>query len=111
MATYGFMCPTPKGHCSGTLGKLNGGLDKLGLKKHGTPEEAMKCYSRYLVNVKGCEKLSSREFKHPNGGGIEVLTKVSKFGTRLRSGKRGEGESRGSINRGNPVSHVAITGS
>lgn len=51
MATYGWLCPTPKGHCKGTPAKLSSGLDKLGLKKHGNPKEAMDCYTAYLVNV------------------------------------------------------------
>jgi hypothetical protein len=76
---------------------LSASLDKKGIKKHGSPEEAQKCYGSYLVNVVGCTKLSSREFKHPDGP-IEVLTKAARFGARLRSGKHGEtgqGKSRG----------------
>lgn len=108
MATYGYLCPTPKQHCSGTIAKLNAGLDKRGIKKHGDQKSAMKCYATYLTSVLGCEKLSNREFRHPNGGPIEVLSRESQFGARLRSGKRGEGNAIGSVNRGMPVSHAAV---
>lgn len=58
----------------------------------------MDCYSRYLTNVLGYTKINKREFRPPNGGPIEMLSKESRFGTRLRSGKSGEtgqGKSRG----------------
>jgi hypothetical protein len=107
MAVYGFLCITPRVHCSGTPAKLNAGLEKRGLKKHGSPNEAMCCYASYLENVVGCEKLSDREFRHPNGGPIEVLTRASRFGCVLRSGKRGDNMGTGS-DRGMPKSHAAI---
>jgi len=107
MATYAFLCPTPKQHCSGTLAKLNGSLDKNGYKKHGTAKESMKCYENYLIRVKGCSKLSSREFRHPDGP-IEILNKEHSFGCRLRAGKRGEGSSIGKANRGMPQKHAAV---
>ena len=106
MSTYAYMCPTPKEHCKGSLAKLNGALDKQGLKKHGTSKSAMDCYCAYLVNVLGCEKVSNREYKHPNGP-IEVLSRPNKFGTRLRGGK---GDDKGStkMTRGVPLRHGGI---
>lgn len=106
MAVYGYLCPTPKQFCSGTLAKLSAGLDKKGIKKHGSPKEAMKCYGDYLQNELGCTKLSNREFQHPNGGGIEVLSKESHFGCVLRSGKRGDKMS--ASDRGMPKKHAAV---
>lgn len=50
----------------------------------------MRCYGQYLVSVCGCTKISAREFKHPNDGPIEVLTKAARFGARLRTGKGGD---------------------
>jgi len=90
MATYGYLCPTPKGHCKGTPAKLSAGIEKIGLKKHGSAEEAMSCYSAYLVDVLGAEKLSRREFRLPNDGGIMLLSKPHSFGARLKAGKRGD---------------------
>lgn len=107
MATYAFLCPTPKENCCGTLAKLNGSLDKRGIKKHGSPESAMQCYRKYLVDVVGCVQISSREFRRPEGG-IEFLSKASRFGARLRAGKRGEGGSIGAANRGMPLKHGGV---
>lgn len=107
MATYGYMCPTPKDKCCGSGSNLSASLDKKGIKKHGSSEEAFNCYASYLVNHCGCERISAREFKHPNGGGIEVLSRKAKFGERLRSGK--SGESGQSKSRGMPsVRHGGV---
>lgn len=108
MANYGYMCPTPKEFCAAPLAKLNAGLDKKGIKKHGTRKEAMQCYAHYLVNHKNCTKLSKREFKHPNGP-IEVLSRESQFGCELRAGKRGDNMA--ASDRGMPKAHAAITSS
>lgn len=97
MATYGYLCPTPHAHCLGSLAVLSSSLDKKHLKKHNSPDEAKRCYTRYLVGILGCERLTASEYRHPNGP-IEVLTKTSRFGARLRTGKHGEtgqGKSRG----------------
>lgn len=106
MAIYGYLCPTPRQHCSGTPAKLSAGLEKRGLKKHGSTKEAMNCYASYLQDVLGCEKLSKREFRHPNGGAIEVLTRESHFGCVLRSGKRGDNMA--TSDRGMPKPHAAM---
>lgn len=97
MAIYGYLCPTPKENCCGSLAKLSAGLDKKGIKKHASPEQAMQCYSKYLVEVCGAEKLSRREFRMPNGGGIMMLSKAHSFGGVLRGGKSDE---KGSIKAG-----------
>ncbi len=103
---YGYLCPTPRQHCCGTPAKLSAGLEKQGLKKHGSSKEAMACYSQYLQHVLGCEKLSKREFRHPNGGPIEVLTRESHFGCTLRAGKRGDNMA--ASDRGMPKAHAAM---
>lgn len=105
---YGFLCPTPKQQCTGKVGNYSASLDKQGIKKHGSPKEAMDCYVRYLTQTLGYERLSSREFRPPDGGPILVLTKESRFGARLRSGKAGEGSGM-SNSRGMPtVRHSGI---
>jgi len=98
---YAYLCPTPKNCCTGKVGNYSASLDKQGIKKHGSPHEAMACYVRYLTQTLGYERLSSREFRPPDGGPIVVLSKVSRFGARLRSGKSGEG-SANSNSRGMP---------
>ena len=91
MATYGYLCPTPKSHCNGSIGNYSASLDKKGIKNHGSSEEAMKCYAKYLIS-EGYKRISPREFRK-EGEPIIVLTKASRFGARLRSGKAGEGAS------------------
>jgi hypothetical protein len=103
---YGYLCGVPKANCSGTLAKLSAGLDKQGLKKHGTQQEAFSCYCRYLKS-QGYAQISAREFQKP-GEPIMSLSKVAKFGARLRSGKTGDtgqGNSRGmgAVNHGGVV--------
>lgn len=58
------------------------------MKTHLTPEQAFKCHAKYLVKV-GYVQLSTREFRAPDGSGIKVLTKQSRFGGKLRNGKEG----------------------
>src|SRR5688572_8659902 len=99
MATFGFLCCTPRNHCRGAVAALSAGLEKRGLKKHGTRQECFECYSAYLINIEGYEKISSREFRK-EGQPILVLSKVAHHGARLRMGKGGEGQKG---NRGMPT--------
>lgn len=102
MSTFAYLCPTPKEHCGGSLGTFSAALEKKGIKKHGSAEECLKCYSRYLVNVKGYTKIGTREFRPPDGGPIEMLSKPHSFGAKLRTGKSGEGAAKGK-GRGMPA--------
>lgn len=95
MSVFCFVCPTPKANCTGSAGAFSAAFDKKGLKKHGTPEDAQRCYAKYLVEVLGYTKLNNREFLAPNGGGIHFLCKASKFGAKMRKGKGAEGASTG----------------
>lgn len=82
-------CGTPPVNCSGS--KVDTHMGHMNL--HNTPEEAFKCYSRYLVDVEGFEQIESREFRAPEKNnlgvtGILIIAKKSKFGTEFRGGKR-----------------------
>lgn len=84
------MCGTPKEHCSGSSMQVNAWLGGVaGQKVHADSPEAFRCHARYLTNVRGYERLSSREFLTPDIG-ILVLTKQTRFGAELRGGKRGQ---------------------
>lgn len=120
MAKY--LCPTPPQYCSGAgLGQASFSIRHIE-KAHSSSAEAFRCYARYLVRVLGCERLGPREFRHPRGkcnvcgwtgdesldkcpecgmfvGAVEVLTKQSRFGHRLRKGKGGEKGTRAMPNK------------
>lgn len=83
-----YLCGTPVENCGGSLGILSNGFKGKGYKLHNSPVEAFRCASRHLVKI-GFEKLSSREFRAPDGSGIRVLTKPSRFGSPMRAGKAG----------------------
>jgi hypothetical protein len=82
------LCGVPSEHCGGSLGQLSAGFKAKGYRVHNSPTEAFRCMGRYLVKI-GYEKLSSREFRAPDGSGIRVLTKQSRYGGKLRPGKAG----------------------
>jgi hypothetical protein len=83
-----YVCGTPVGSCSGGSSMVSARLGN-GQRTHASPQEAFKCYYRYLVSV-GYEPIGHRELRAPDGSGILVLTKKSHFGGELRSGKGGE---------------------
>ena len=85
---YGFLCPTPKDKCCGTLGKFSASLEKLNIRKHGSRQEAFNCYTKWLLST-GHTQLSRREYLRPEGG-ILLLSKVPHFGAELRAGKGDE---------------------
>jgi hypothetical protein len=87
--TTKYLCGTPTDHCGGSLGILSAAFKGKGTRTHNSPQEAMRCHSRYLVRVLGFEKLGAREFRAPDGSGIRVLTKPSHFGAKMRPGKEG----------------------
>lgn len=86
---YVYLCGTPKEHCSGALTTCNAGMRGASVtKSHLGPDDAFRCHGKYLVKI-GFIQLSPREFKAPDGSGIRVLTKPSRFGAKLRNGKEG----------------------
>lgn len=56
-------------------------------KLHGSPQDAFACYVRFLEQT-GHERVGHREFRRPQGG-ILLLTRQSRFGTKVRLGKEG----------------------
>jgi len=82
--------------CGARAGCCNGGkimLNKSDAKAHSSPGEAFRCMKNYLVNELGYEQIGQREFVRPQDGYVEVLTKKSRFGTRVVTGKSAEGMS------------------
>ncbi len=86
-----YTCGVPTEYCSGNSTHLNAMLSGSKPKAHNQPEAAFDCHAKYLMDVEGYTRLSSREFVPKDGGPIRVLTKKSRFGGELRGGKRGEG--------------------
>ena len=80
-----YTCGTPDEHCSGG----NVSLPKRSVKAHNTPEEAFACFRRYLLKVLGYTAVDGcgRSFRPPDGGPVLVLTKKSRYGGTLRTGK------------------------
>lgn len=84
---YAFLCGTPKDSCEGSKINVSHGLGLMS-KGHMSPVDAFNCYKRYLLKI-GYQQVGPREFAAPNNGPITVLTKKSRYGGRLRSGKEG----------------------
>jgi hypothetical protein len=84
---FKILCGTPNRDCTGGRYVTD---QLLPSKAHGNRDEAFRCKVRYL-KLQGYEQIGPREFRPPNGGPIEVLTKRSRFGARLRQGKTSEG--------------------
>ena len=82
---YRVLCGTPEDHCFGT--KLITDQQLHTAKCHMNHSDAFRCYAHYLVHVLGFTRLSSREFQNPDGGPIRILTRQSKFGSKLKTGK------------------------
>lgn len=86
MSQHRYVCQTPQSDCDGGKTGTSQGLNrKDSMKAHGTPEEAFRCYARYLQS-QGYNRLSSREYQRP-GEPIELLTKPCRYGAPLRKGK------------------------
>lgn len=81
------LCGVPNTDCTGSAYITQ---QQIPPKAHGSRGEAFRCMTRYLMS-QGYERIGQREFRPPNGGCILVLTKKSRFGGRLRTGKRAEG--------------------
>jgi hypothetical protein len=84
-----FMCGTPHDKCTGFLAKTNHGLEHTQPRAHGSPEQAFNCAKQYLLRM-GFTQIGSRDFSPPDGGPVRTLTKKTRFGGRLRSGKEGQ---------------------
>lgn len=78
------VCGVPDKECSGSNGSTSNGLKNV--KLHNSPQDAWKCYARWLLR-QGYIQVGSREFAAPNNGPITFLTKKSRFGKRVRGGK------------------------
>lgn len=83
-----WLCGVPAQECSGGGEVLSPGIASHVSKVHNSPSEAFACYKRWLIK-QGYIQVGQREFRPPDGGPIEVLTKKSRFGARLRQGKMG----------------------
>ena len=86
-----FTCGVHEQHCTGGECVLSHHLRKQVVKVHNSPDAAFNCHARYLMNVLGYTRRGPREFAPPDGGPIRVLTKKSRFGGRLRGGKKPQG--------------------
>lgn len=84
---YAYLCGVPSEKCAGIRLTVNHGLGG-GTRGHVSPEEAFKCHARHLLK-EGWVQVGPRDFRPPDGGPILVLTKRTKFGGKLRSGKEG----------------------
>jgi hypothetical protein len=83
-----FLCGTPKRFCKGSPVACNAGLGKrFEQKAHTSSSDAFKCYKTYKIKEEGFVEIGSRELRSPDGSGILVLSKQSKFGAALRKGK------------------------
>lgn len=88
MSMNKFLCPTPREHCTGKLVSMNNFFNQpKNAKLHGSPQAAFDCYCRYL-ELTGHERVGQREYRQPQGG-ILLLTRQSRFGTKVRLGKEG----------------------
>ena len=79
-----YLCGVPDGNCVGSNCQASSGLKKSH-KMHGSPQEAHKCYAKYLIS-QGYKQVGPREFCKGDGP-IVFLTKKSRFGSRCRPGK------------------------
>ena len=88
MSMNKYLCPTPREVCTGKLTSMNNFYNRTkNAKLHGSPQAAFDCYVRYLL-LTGHVRVAAREFRQPQGG-ILLLTRQSRFGTRVRLGKEG----------------------
>ncbi len=84
-----FGCGTETRYCVGSRMETHQGMQQV----HSTPQEAFKCYKKYLMEIHGFEPVGQRELRGPAGNalgvtGVLVLSKPSHFGAEFRGGKR-----------------------
>lgn len=79
------LCGVPKEHCSGSKLVTDQGFTTD--KCHPTHGEAFLCMTRYLVQTLGYTRLKGNEFKPPGSGAVRILTRPSRYGGLLVTGK------------------------
>lgn len=82
-----YNCGVPAEACTGSLTTTSKSMG-VGIRTHGSTEAAFNCQRRNLLKL-GYTQIGSRDFAAPNGGPVRVLTKKSRYGGELRSGKEG----------------------
>jgi hypothetical protein len=90
---YKVICQTPEKECGAPFVDVNANFagQSKPRKLHGSHDEAFRCTAHYLTRH-GHERIGGREFKSSATGQIVVLTKISKFGARFRTGKAAQGQ-------------------
>ncbi len=103
--SYKYACGTPREECGGSTSGTSKSLSMggQGMRLHQTSEQAFNCCKRFLLRT-GWTQNDSRSFapprgpngepllKHPDGEPLienRILTKKSRFGSKLRPGKAG----------------------
>jgi len=83
-----FLCGVNETNCQGGRTAVSAGIRTTTefRKTHSSNIEAFKCMVNNLKQL-GYTQVGPREFQEPEDGCILVLTKKSRFGQRLRSGK------------------------
>jgi hypothetical protein len=91
MPTFMYTCGVPWDECQGVIVNVSARMrNRNNAKKlHSSRADAFACMRRYLIEVKGAEQIGSREFRMPDGSGVRVLTKKSRYGGEWRTGKYG----------------------
>ena len=102
-----YLCGVPKEHCSGTTSYLINITAVI--KVHNSPEEAFNCHAKYLINKLGYKRVGSREFDLNDGSPVRVLTKKSKFGGVLRTGKHEQVKAKRLVPRHEALGGVIIS--
>jgi hypothetical protein len=78
------LCSVPEEYCNGTRLVTDQGFHTC--KAHTSHCDAFRCMCAYLVKI-GFKRVSSREFVNPENGYTRVLTRQTKFGGLLVTGK------------------------
>lgn len=84
-----FACGTPSSNCTGGITQLSHGIETKLSRTHSYSDEAHRCHMRYLMSL-GCKPMGARELENPNTGAVLILSKKSKFGGKLKPGKKGK---------------------
>lgn len=92
--TQRYACGVPDKECQGAKTQVAMGIHLT--HTHASAKSAFQCMKAYLA-AQGFVYKGNREFDPGDGGPIRVLTKVSRYGARLRPGKAGRHMARQSI--------------
>lgn len=96
---YRVFCGVAKDKCVGSLLPMSASFKDV--KAHNSHKEAFDCMKSSLL-AEGYTPVDSRALRPPGDGPVRVLTKQSRYGARLRPGKRGESGGSGVITRHMP---------